>query len=111
VEAESGTVAIDESTDIAVGAVGVVGVVAFATQAEVKVKAKPAVVKRAAAEEGVYAGKVAPADSFDSMVVGKSNSSNMNSADMYGSERLDGPYNALLDLLNSYVRHLYSLLS
>jgi len=112
VEAESVTVAIDESTDIAVVAVGTVGVgaVADVTHADVKVKTKPAVVKRAAVEEDVYAGKVGPADSFDSMVVGKSNSSNMNSADMYGSERLDGPYNALLDLLNSYVRHLYSLL-
>ena len=105
---ESVTVAIDESTDI-VGAVGGVAV-ADVTQPEVKVKTKQTVVKRAAVEEDVCVGKVAPADSFDSMVVGKSNSSNMNSADMYGSERLDGPYNALLDLLNSYVRHLYSLL-
>ena len=73
-----------------------------------EVKPKAAVVKRAALEEDVPVGKVVPADSFDSMVVGKSSSgNNMNSADKFGSERLDGPYNTLLDLLNSYVGHLY----
>ena len=41
-------------------------------------------------------------DKFDSMVVGKS-SGGVSSADMYGSERPEGPHSALLDLLNGYV--------
>ena len=92
---------LTEGTDVAVA-------LAVPTVVKVEVKTKPAVVKRAVFEEDVPVGKVVPADSFDSMVVGKSSSgNNMNSAYMYGSERLDGPYNTLLDLLNSYVGHLY----
>ena len=66
--------------------------------------------KSTVAQSSPSSSKLA-ADNSESLAVGKSAGASvgagMSSADIYGADREEGPYNALLDLLNSYVSDVF----